>query len=129
MSKLDIAETKAILKEMIAASKKDSELKALLAELVRLGSEDINQRITRTKVDVHINPIKIAAAEGIERLVEELEKLDVAQLIAVIKKYGLDKTRKSYTWKTKEKLVSLITEKVGASSTRGNVFSGNDKST
>jgi len=116
MSNLDVTEIKAVLK-------------ALLAELVKLVAEENISRRTKTKVEAKINPISIAATEGIERLVEELEKLDVPALIAVIKKYGLDKTRKSYTWKTKDKLVNLIKERVSASSTRGDVFSGNDNTT
>jgi hypothetical protein len=129
MSNLDVTEIKAVLKEIVAAAKKDNELKALLAELVKLVAEENISRRTKTKVEAKINPISIAATEGIERLVEELEKLDVPALIAVIKKYGLDKTRKSYTWKTKDKLVNLIKERVSASSTRGDVFSGNDNTT
>lgn len=129
MSKLDIEDIKASLKEIISAAKKDSELKALLAELSELVSDDnTSGKRTRVKVEVDINPISLAANEGIDRLVVELEKLEIDQLVAVIKKYGLDKTRKSYKWKTKEKLVSLIKDKVSASSTRGDVFSGGDKS-
>jgi predicted metal-dependent TIM-barrel fold hydrolase len=129
MSKLDIEDIKASLKEIINAAKKDSELKALLVELSELVSdENTSGKRTRVKVEVDINPISLAANEGIDRLVEELEKLEIEQLVAVIKKYGLDKTRKSYKWKTKEKLVSLIKDKVSASSTRGDVFFGGDKS-
>ena len=129
MSKLVLEDVKASLKEMISAAKKDSELKVLLAQLIELVSdESASGKRARVKVDVDINPISLAANEGIDRLVEELEKLEIEQLVAIIKKYGLDKTRKSYKWKTKEKLVSLIKEKVSASSTRGDVFSGGERS-
>lgn len=128
MSKTDRDDIKASIKKIIKEARNDGELKALLAELVDLASEEnTSEKRTRVKVDVDINPISLAANEGIDRLAEELEKLEIDQLVAVIKKYGLDKTRRSYKWKTKEKLVSLIKEKVSASSTRGDVFSGGDK--
>ena len=129
MSKLEIEDIKIFLKDVIDATQNDAELKSLLADLAKIASnENTSHKKSRVETEPSVNPISLAASEGLERLVEELEKLDIEQLIAIIKKYGLDKTRNSYRWKSKDKLVLLIKDRIGASSTRGDVFSASNES-
>ena len=122
MFRMNISDIKVVLQECIIAAKEDEELKTLLAELIQTVLAK-NTASKPTETYTLINPITVAANEGIGRLVEELEKMEGHDLISVIKEYGLDPTKKSYRWKTKEKLVSLIKEKISALLTRGDVFS------
>ena len=127
MSNLDIPNIKTVLKQCISAVKEDQELKTLFAELIQIVStKNISPKQVETAL---IDPITLAGNEGINRLVEELEKMEVTQIIMIIKKYGLDPTKKSYTWKNtpenKEKRITLIRDKINGLLTKGDVFLGN----
>ena len=127
MSNLDISNIKVVLKQCISAAKEDQELKTLFAELIQIVSaKNISSKQVETAL---INPITLAGNEGIDRLVEELEKMEVKQIIMIIKQYGLDPTKKSYTWKNtpenKEKRITLIKDKINGLLTKGDVFLGN----
>lgn len=127
MSNLDIPNIKTVLKQCISAVKEDQELKTLFAELMQIVStKNILPKQSETAL---INPITLAGNEGINRLVEELEKMEVKQIIMIIKQYGLDPTKKSYTWKNtpenKKKRITLIRDKINGLLTKGDVFLGN----
>lgn len=126
-SDIDVNQTKIILRELITEIDNDNELKNLLSNLFCKVTSKSTVRKKQEPVNITINPIAIVSSEGENVLLGKLNDLEIPELIAIIKKYGFDKTRKSYKWKTKEKIVKLIKDKVCSSSKRGDVFSGKSK--
>jgi hypothetical protein len=68
------------------------------------------------------HPFEVYRARGEEGLKSWLESLDITALKAVVRQHRLDPSRLSDKWKTKERFVTLILERVPARLKQGDVF-------
>jgi hypothetical protein len=68
------------------------------------------------------DPFEVYRSKGDEGLKSWLESLDIAALKAVVRQHRLDPSRLSDKWKTKDRFVALILERVPARLKQGDVF-------
>jgi hypothetical protein len=114
------------LKQLIDAAKHDDDVRKLLGELINLTnrSTGVTTGAKRRTPEPAVNPFQIIRESGVESLNARLDKLDVSDLIQIIKYYGLDQSRKSHKWRKKDRIKEFVVERVHAKSVQGDVFSG-----
>ncbi|MEA1973029.1 MAG: hypothetical protein U9N34_07045 [Candidatus Cloacimonadota bacterium] len=75
---------------------------------------------------VNVDIYEIYKLDGIEGLRNELNKLSIENLKEIIKKYRLDPKKYFYKWKTSEKFISFIVDKVQHKIDKGKNFIAED---
>lgn len=70
-----------------------------------------------------IDLFDILSNKGKKSLHEELSKLEIDHLKAILKEHSLDSSNIAKKWKNKEKLIKFIVTRIDDVSTRGKVFS------
>lgn len=85
----------------------------------RVGKNDF---IRELKDKVQINIFEEYATKGEQGLRDELALFDTNYLKAIIARYSLDHTNKTYRWKTKEKLIDFIVDTVESDIKKGKYF-------
>jgi len=86
-----------------------------------LGTREGGPKKPRTQPPPE-DPFEMYRTKGEEGFKSWLETLDVATLKAMVRQHRLDPSRLSDKWKTKERFVSLIVERVPARLKQGDVF-------
>lgn len=76
----------------------------------------------RRKLESPGDPFEICQAGGDERLKTWLNGLELEQLKAIVRQHRLDPTRNSDKWKTKERFIELVMERVPARLRQGDSF-------
>ena len=75
---------------------------------------------------INVDIYEIYKLNGIEGLRNELNKLSIENLKEIIKKYRLDPKKYFYKWKTSEKFISFIVDKVQHKIDKGKTFIAED---
>jgi hypothetical protein len=83
----------------------------------RLGSKK------ESKPTAPLDPFQIVREQSIVALRETLQKLDVEELHAIVRKYRLDPARISSRWTRNERVIDLIVDQVTAYAKHGQAFS------
>ena len=124
MSDTSLIKFKQLLRQLIKDAEKNKESRDLIRELVQLGTKRSSSKKVINKKNIpEFNPFEYLRENGENQLYEKLNKMDVSNLITIIKNYGLDPSRKSHKWRDKEKISNFILERVKNKSTQGDVFS------
>jgi hypothetical protein len=122
MSSRSPSEWEETLRDLLEAAKHHEPTRHALQELVRLVASSKHEVQGRTKKSPVLNPFNLYREGGESALAEKLNSMSLGELLAVVKAYGLDPSRKSHKWKTEQRLVDLIRERVRSTSSRGDVF-------
>ncbi len=75
-----------------------------------------------------LDPFKVYAEEGREKLEEKLSPLKLEQLKAILLEYGFDANGKVRKWKTKRRVVQHIVNSVESLMKKGDSFLFDDES-
>ena len=70
-----------------------------------------------------LDPFQVLREQSIVALRETLEKLDLEELHAIVRKYRLDPARISSRWTRSERVIDLIVDQVTAYAKHGQAFS------
>jgi len=70
-----------------------------------------------------VDPFQIFREQGVVALRETLEKIDLEELHAIVRKYRLDPGRISSRWTRNERVIDLIVDQVTAYARHGQAFS------
>lgn len=92
--------------------------KMLSLDLVQPESDSSNKRVVVAPFDV----FEIYRSNGEAHLISKLKGCTLEELINIVRSHGLDTTGKVRKWKTPEKIISFIVERVSAKISKGAVF-------
>ena len=70
------------------------------------------------------DPFAVFAEGGSEGLRNRLDALDLEQLRDIIAEHGMDNDRLAMRWKTRDRVINRIIERVGARAAKGSAFRG-----
>jgi hypothetical protein len=70
-----------------------------------------------------LDPFQVFREQGASELRETLEKVDLEELHAIVRKYRLDPARISSRWTRSERVIDLIVDQVTAYARHGQAFS------
>ena len=97
-------------------------LEEILQFKKRRNPPAINEESVEFSKDIY----SVVNSIDLDTLTERLNALGIDTLKEIISKNGLDTTGRSLKWKDRERLVSLIIERVGAKMSHGKVFFDQD---
>jgi hypothetical protein len=116
-------------------AKRVAQILRILAEKVETNPEllkdiepsfiDAPARKRKEKIEEspeHFDVFEIYATGGEKALLEALDPLELKALKKIISQHGFDPSKLAEKWRTKERLVKLIAERVAARSDKGKVF-------
>jgi hypothetical protein len=80
------------------------------------------ENIKTTEREITLDPFEIYRSHAPEKFRDWLNGLTIHQLRSIVRQHRLDPSRLSDKWKNKERFITLISERVEARSTQGDVF-------
>ena len=90
----------------------------LSLDLVQPESDSSSKRAVVPSFDV----FEVYRSNGETDLISKLKDCTLEELINIVRSHGLDTTGKVRKWKTPEKIISFIVERVSAKISKGTVF-------
>jgi hypothetical protein len=82
----------------------------------------MSERKRKEKLPVDFDIFEVFAEGGEEVLRQKLESLEMGSLKQIISQHGFAPSKLAEKWRTKERLINLIVERVTARSDKGRVF-------
>ncbi len=98
---------------------------ALAERLIFNRNADKSTRPLASQVLAKFDAIEILRQGGAATLRQELHRLELPELKTLLTKHALDTTRLAQKWRSKDRLVEFIVERMTARSQKGDAFREN----
>lgn len=86
----------------------------------RIVSPKRKRRLPYPPIDFDV--FEVYATQGDEGLAEKLDGLDVMGLKRIVAMHGFDQSKLAEKWRSKQRLINLILDRVAARNDKGKVF-------
>lgn len=104
---------------------KNEELRKALSDVLeRTGNVEVDENRPELALDAIPSPFALIQEMGSDRFREWVSSLEIDDLKKIISAHRLDATGNARKWKTKEKLVDFVVERVTDRSKQGGAFKG-----
>jgi len=112
-----------IARVISAHAGKNEELRKALSDIFeRTSNAELDENRTDLGLDVMPSPFALLQEKGTDRFREWVSSLEIDDLKKVISSHRLDATGNARKWKTKDKLVDFVVERVTDRSKQGGTF-------
>lgn len=107
---------------IVQEAERNQDFARQLTDVLGLTQNEIPSREKRGLQDVEVDPFEALREKGADGFRGWLNSLSIDALRSIVRQHRLDSSRLSDRWKTKERFVDLICERVNARSRHGESF-------